>query len=78
MQKSITFRGKRVRLSPDLPQAVIRWLMGRVHIGTPDSEIESDILDRTKAWPEAVRKQAVIFAMYCLDETRELVNRFRL
>lgn len=26
-----------------VPQQSIRWLMGRVHVGTPDAEIKADM-----------------------------------
>lgn len=58
-----------------VPQQDIRWLMGRVHVGTPDAEIESDIRGRLANNPKATEEMiaaCVAFALQCHAENRGL------
>lgn len=41
------------------------WLLRRVHVGTPDSEITADIDRRTRVWPETARQAARVYALAC-------------
>ena len=58
-----------------VPQASIRWLLGRVHVGTPDTEVEADIRRRCTVCTEAQRKAIVKYALKCHHENQGLYNR---
>lgn len=54
---------------PDfVPRGGIHWLMGRVHVSTPDSEIEADIRRRL---PQATEEQLVKCVEYAIACHRE-------
>lgn len=56
--------------------AQIRWLMGRVHVGTSNAEVERDIRERcTKAGAtEAQTAECVAYALKCHKDNRKLYN----
>jgi hypothetical protein len=53
------------RWDDKLPRYDLKWFMGRVHVGTPDSEVEADIRRRCAAWPPRMIGQAVAYALEC-------------
>ena len=58
---------------PDyVPQGSIRWLMGRVHVGTPDAEVEADMRRRCAKATKEQTAACVAFALACHKENREL------
>lgn len=64
------------RIWPEyVPQGSINWLMGRVHVSTPDSEIAADITGRLKgnknATPEMIA-DCVEYALHCHRENQAL------
>ena len=61
---------------PDyVPKGSISWLLGRVHVSTPDSEIEADISNRlatnTKCTPEMLA-ECIKYAIACHRENQGL------
>ena len=58
-----------------VPEGSIRWLLGRVHISTPDAEVEADIRRRCSKATEAQRKAIVKYALKCHHENQGLYNR---
>jgi hypothetical protein len=62
------------RVPKYVPQFDIRWLMGRVHVGTPDSEVEADMRRRfAKSNATPVQVQACVdFALRCHHENQGL------
>jgi hypothetical protein len=59
-------RGRRTRRAPSgsaLPEAEIRFIVDRFHVGTPDAEVEADIRRRTASWPPASQEEAVEYAI---------------
>jgi Na+-transporting methylmalonyl-CoA/oxaloacetate decarboxylase gamma subunit len=59
-----------------VPQASIRWLMGRVHVGTPDAEVEADMRRRCAKTNATEQEIAAIvaFAIACHRENQGLYN----
>jgi len=58
---------------PDyVPQQSIRWLMGRVHVGTPDAEVEADMRKRCSKATEEQAAACVEFALACHHENQGL------
>jgi len=61
-----------------VPRSAISWLMGRVHVGTSDAEIEADIRKRiaegpqAKLYTESLIKQSVAYALECHKRNRGL------
>lgn len=58
-----------------VPQFDIRWLVGRMHVGTPDSEIAADIARRLAKNPKATEEmiaECVAFALHCHHENGRL------
>jgi hypothetical protein len=55
-----------------VPEAAIRWLLGRVHVGTPDAEIEADIRQRTSRATKKVQDACVAYALKCHRENQDL------
>ena len=56
-----------------VPRADVRWLMGRIHVGTPDAEVAADIRGRCEGQPgytPAVIRQTVAFALECHRRNR--------
>ena len=71
-QKYISEYGRNWRV--ETPREDIHWLMGRVHVGTPDSEVEADIRRRCTDpvyTPELIQ-EAVDYALLCHAENRDL------
>ena len=60
-----------------VPEGSIRWLLGRVHVSTPDSEVEADIRRRCSKTTatEAQRKACVKYALKCHRENQALYCR---
>ena len=57
-----------------VPQASIRWLLGNVHVSTPDSEVEADMRSRLKTVTEAQRNACVKYALKCHHENQGLYS----
>jgi len=58
-----------------IPEASIRWLMGRVHVGMSDADITAYITRRcSKATPSQLRA-CVKYALKCHKENRALYSR---
>lgn len=55
-----------------IPEASIRWLIGRVHVGTSDAEIEADMLRRCAKATTAQQKACVKYALKCHRENQAL------
>lgn len=55
----------RRRAPVKLPEAQIRWLVGRMHVGTPEEEVATDIRRRCKRgeWDDRDCERAVNFAL---------------
>ncbi|MES0188959.1 hypothetical protein NKK48_30310 [Mesorhizobium sp. C386A] len=49
--KSFTLDGKRHKIHPQIPLQEIRWLVGRQHVGEPDTTIEALFDERAKTGP---------------------------
>jgi hypothetical protein len=48
-----------------VPRVDLCWLMGRVHVGTPDETVAEDIRQRTKGFPPTVVRQSIAYALEC-------------
>ena len=59
-----------------VPQASIRWLVGRVHVSTPDAVVEADIRCRCSKATEAQRNACVKHALKCHRDNQALFNRY--
>jgi len=59
----------------EIPKQSLRWLVGRLHVGTPDSEVEADIRRRCSTATEAQRNACVKYALKCHAENRNLYSR---
>lgn len=76
-----TLDGKRRRISPKVPRGEIRWLLARVHIGTPDDEVCSMIRERTAkgnpaaGWTDAIRRQCEDYALSCHRENQKFARK---
>jgi len=63
-----------------VPKGDIHWLMGRVHVGTPDAEIEQEIRRRLEAMiragkaNEGMVAECVKYAIACHRENQGLYN----
>lgn len=57
-----------------VPQGSIRWLMGRVHVGTPDAEVEADIRKRLPDATEEQKVECVKYALACHRENQDLYH----
>ena len=59
------------------PRNDIRWLMGRVHVGTSDAEIEADIRARCSdpAYTPEIIQEAIDYALLCHRENQNLYAR---
>lgn len=63
------------RIPACVPQHMIRYIVGKFHVGTPDSEIEADIRRRLV---DAGTHQAIAcvqFALDCHHENQELYRK---
>jgi len=64
-----------------VPRAAISWLMGRVHVGTPDSEIEANIRrriaksDSAGLYTPALVRQSIAYALACHRRNGDLYKR---
>ena len=58
----------------DIPKQSIKWLVGRVHVGTPDAEVEADIRRRCSKATPAQLKACIKFALKCHHDNRGLYN----
>lgn len=76
MPKSFTLDGKRYKLDARIPTGGIRWLMGRVHVGTPDDEVRADIRERAKVngWPAELVPVAEAYALKCHHDNQALAS----
>lgn len=58
-----------------VPRRDVNYLMGRVHVGTPDAEVEADIRRRCEGKPgytPGLVEQSVRYAIECHQRNREL------
>lgn len=69
---------------PNVPYAMVRWLVGRVHVGTPNETVAADI-ERSmrgvklkgirhktvRVLSESSVKEAVRYALECHEENRK-------
>lgn len=59
---------RKPRVDPRIPTGEINRWLGRVHVGTPDAEVEAELraqIDRSGAtWTEAMKRQAVRYALW--------------
>ncbi|ESY35727.1 hypothetical protein NKK48_01355 [Mesorhizobium sp. C386A] len=76
--KSFTLDGKRHKIHPQIPLQEIRWLVGRQHVGEPDTTIEALFDERAKTWPEKAIASAKKFAIWCHRRNQILVREMRL
>jgi hypothetical protein len=53
----------------------IHWLVDRFHVGTPDSEIEADMLRRTKDATKSDQRKAVKIALKRHHANQKLYNQ---
>lgn len=53
----------------------VRWLMGRIHVSTPDDEIRADIMQRTKKWPEMVTREAMVTYALAVHRSNQRLYR---
>jgi hypothetical protein len=63
---------------PAVPRSTIHWLMGRVHVGTSDIEVEADIRKRLKRNPDATPRvvdQCIAYALACHRANQSLYRR---
>lgn len=75
MAKRVSEFGK--RWDERVPRGLIKWLMARVHVGTPKAEIVADIERRcagNPAFTPALVRQSIAFALACHNENRALFN----
>jgi hypothetical protein len=65
-----------------VPRGDISWLMGRVHVATPDSEIEADLRRRCagagSTIPADLVDECVQYALAVHKANRDLFAHFRL
>lgn len=54
--------------------AAIEWLVGKLHVGTPDDEVAADIRRRAEkaGWPAEARDRAVKIAPAAHHKNRDL------
>jgi hypothetical protein len=61
---------------PDyVPKGSINWLLGRVHVGTSDADVEADIRSRLAKNPnctEEMMAECVKYAIACHRENQDL------
>ncbi len=69
----------------NVPKTQIRWLCGRIHVGTPKTDVVKDFARRFrvgrlegKRFDRAFRKAVYRFALECHEANRELCRAFRL
>ena len=57
-----------------VPRGDIHWLMGRVHVGTPDTEVAADIRKRCTApgYTSSIVRQSIAYALECHKRNRAL------
>ncbi len=60
-----------------VPRGDINWLMGRVHVGTDETEIAADIRKRCTApgYTPAIVRQSIAYALECHKRNRDLYSR---
>lgn len=56
----------------DIPKSSIKWLVGRLHVGTPDTDIERDIAERCRKGTPAQVKACVTYALKCHRDNQKL------
>lgn len=66
-----------IEVSAECPTRAIRWLLGKIHVGTSDAEIEAEIRRRANPatdarWTEEFTAEAVRFALWEAEENRAL------
>lgn len=65
------------RVPKYVPQREIFWLMGRIHVGTPDSEVEANIRRRLEGNKPTEKQVAacIDYALACHRENQELYRK---
>src|SRR5690349_1752217 len=71
-------RMRKPRVSPKIPTHEIDFLMGCMHVATPDDRIRVEIRRRAKSWPAVLAKQAEEYAMWSMEQNRAIVRQFRV
>jgi hypothetical protein len=66
-----------IEVSAECPTRAIRWLLGNIHVGTSDAEIEAEVRRRANPatdarWTEEFTAEAVRFALWEAEENRAL------
>jgi hypothetical protein len=58
----------------EIPEASIRWLIGRVHVGTSDAEIEADMIRRCSTATPQQKRACIKYALKCHRENQALYD----
>jgi hypothetical protein len=53
----------------------IHWLVDRFHVGTPDADIEADMIRRTKGATKAEQRKVVKIALKRHHDNQKLYNQ---
>lgn len=74
--------GSRPSKFPRVPYASLRWLVDRLHVGTPDAEVSTLIASRIEkarakgaAFSEAEARESVRFALAVHEDNRNTFRR---
>jgi hypothetical protein len=57
-----------------VPKASIQWLVARLHVSTPDSEVEADIRKRVKDCTAKQTDKCVAYALKCHKHNQALYS----
>jgi len=63
---------KEITVENIVPESAIRWLIGRVHVSTPDAQVEADIRRRTPKATKEAQDACVAYALKCHHENQNL------
>lgn len=77
MSETNTFEEYEKTVPTYVPKGSIHWLMGRIHVGTSDAEIESDIrtrLSKNQNCTEDMMVECVKYAIACHRENQSLYH----
>jgi hypothetical protein len=75
--KQQTFEEYEKTVPAFVPRGSISWLMGRVHVGTPDAEVEADIRGRLAGNPACTEEMLVKCIEYAIACHRENQGLYR-
>jgi len=65
-------RTKRTTLA--VPKGAISFIVGRLHVGTSDAEVEANITKRTAKLTPAQQRKCVAYALKCHHENQGLYD----